>query len=251
MPGNSKPRSFILINTGEIKVIKKILICDDQELICQVLSGFLRSKGFDVRVTSSSYECLQLVGEKHYDAIIMDIGMPEIDGVSLLKSIKNKAGNSRFILISGQVSEEAFRNQDLPNFQFFKKPFSLHAILESLKSNSKVLVVDDQDSLRDLLCDYLKQKGFETKEAKNGAEAVCMATKQPFDSILMDVRMPETDGITALREIQNEGVETPVVLMSGFGDVASQEDARALGARDFLAKPFKLDAVSHILAEIE
>lgn len=235
---------------------KKVLICDDQELICQVLSRFLRNKGFDVSLASTGQECLQKVSAEIFDAIFLDIGIPDMDGITLAKKLSVINHRAQFIFMSGQVSEESLHGQGLPEYSFFKKPFSLHAVLQMLqvlqtKHVSRVLVVDDQDFLRELLCDYLRQKGFEIREARNGQEALEMTRQHSFDSILMDVRMPQLDGLLALKQMKSDGNQTPVILMSGFGDVNSLEDALALGARSFLPKPFKLEAASNLLAEIE
>ena len=113
----------------------------------------------------------------------------------------------------------------------------------------KLLVVDDQDLFRNMLSAYLRQQGFEVLEASTGEGALEMTHLNKFDGILMDVRMPETDGITALKKMQENGVKTPVILMSGFGDVKSVEDAKAIGAENFLAKPFKLQAAATALGK--
>jgi DNA-binding NtrC family response regulator len=234
---------------------KKILICDDQELIREVLSGFLKTNGFDVSLASNGEQCLEQISKEQFDVIILDVKMPDIDGVSVINKVKEKLGHSQVILISGQVSEEALKNLGLPCYSFFKKPFSLHSILERLKTlafkeTSKILVVDDQDFLREMLCEYLKSQGFEVEQASNGQEAVALAGQQDFDGIFMDVRMPDVSGVDALKQLQESGIKTPVILMSGFGDVTSLEDAKALGAVNFLAKPFKLEAASLALAGI-
>ncbi|MES2504388.1 MAG: response regulator [Myxococcota bacterium] len=234
---------------------KKVLICDGQELIRQVLSQFLSKKGLDVTVASTGSECLQLAATNKFDAFILDLTTPDIDGISLINQLKAKSPNSRFILMSAQPSDAIEQENANTGFQFFKKPFSLHSIFEGLKSlggkkATRILVVDDQDFLRELLADYLHQKGFDVKEARNGQEAVEMARKNEFDGILMDIRMPDLDGILALKKLQAEGIHTPVILMSGFSDITSREDAKALGAVDFLPKPFKLEAASGLLADI-
>src|SRR3989338_823694 len=151
---------------------KKILICDDQELIREVLSTYLKTNGFQVVVAANGSECLEQISQNHFDAIILDVKMPDIDGVSIISKVKEKISQSQVILISGQVPEEALKNLGSSYDSFFKKPFSLHSILERLKSlvfqrASKILVVDDQDFLREMLSDYLKNKGFEIFQAKN------------------------------------------------------------------------------------
>lgn len=96
-----------------------------------------------------------------------------------------------------------------------------------------------------MLSDYLSTKGFHVLEAENGAECVAQFAKSSEDcsAIIMDVRMPEMDGVTATQELRKRGVTIPILLMSGFGDINSAEDAQRIGADGFLAKPFALDAL--------
>lgn len=234
---------------------KKILICDDQELVREVLSSYLKTNGFQVSVALNGLQCLEQISKQQFDVIILDMNMPDIDGCSIVNKVKEKLSHSQVILISGQASDEALKNLGFPSYSFFKKPFSLHSILYHLrglafKEVSKILVVDDQDFLREMLSEYLKKQGFEIVQAKNGQEAVELVREQTFDGIFMDVRMPKVSGVAALKQMQEAGIKTPVILMSGFGDVTSLEDARALGAVNFLPKPFKLEAASVALAGI-
>ncbi len=225
---------------------KKVLIFDDHELITEVLGCFLKQKGFSVKTLNTLNEFKNTLSSERFDTIISDASITDTN------LLKTHSQNAQIILISGHTPKGLTEANSLPESIFIKKPFSLNKILSHLnnpqgKEPSKILVVDDQDYLREMLVNYLKQKGFLVKEAKNGREAVQLAIEFPFDGILMDVRMPVLDGVVALQEIQKFGIKTPVFLMSGYGDVTSSEDAQALGAKDFLSKPFKLETASSIL----
>jgi DNA-binding NtrC family response regulator len=157
------------------------------------------------------------------------------------------------ILMSG-VDPTYFKGltKDDQRTEFLPKPFALESVVRLLKAReknavNKVLVVDDQDLLREMLKDFLTHEGYEIMEARNGKECIDCTKSHQFDAIFMDVRMPEMDGLAALHNLRERGIQTPVFLMSGFGEVASVEDAQKQGAQNFLPKPFKLEKALEML----
>ena len=107
--------------------------------------------------------------------------------------------------------------------------------------NPHVLVVDDEADIRALIKDILSDENYGVAVAANAAEARAAREKQKFDLILLDIWMPDTDGITLLREWSDSGDMTcPVVIMSGHGTVDTAVEATRLGAFDFVEKPLSL-----------
>ena len=108
-------------------------------------------------------------------------------------------------------------------------------------SNPHVLVVDDEDDIRALIQDILSDEGYGVTVAANAAEARAARANKKFDLILLDIWMPDTDGITLLREWSDAGdLNCPVVIMSGHGTVDTAVEATRLGAFDFVEKPLSL-----------
>ncbi len=104
-----------------------------------------------------------------------------------------------------------------------------------------VLVVDDEADIRDLIKDILSDENYGVTVAANAAEARAAREVRKFDLILLDIWMPDTDGITLLREWSDSGEMTcPVVIMSGHGTVDTAVKATRLGAFDFVEKPLSL-----------
>lgn len=230
-----------------------VLVCDDQMLVREVLSEFLKRKGFDVTKASCGKECIELARSKHFDTIFLDINMPQINGIAVMREIASFDKATQVILMSG-VDRSHYQDDgfDLKDATFLAKPFSLEHVLRVLKASSapkikKVLIVDDQDMLRGMLKDFLETEGYEIVEARNGQECISQTQGQQFGAIFMDVRMPVMDGLEALKELRNRGVESPVFLMSGFSDIGSLEDAQSRGAQHFLPKPFKLESALAVL----
>ena len=106
---------------------------------------------------------------------------------------------------------------------------------------SEVLVVDDEADIRALIADILGDEGYGVTEAANAAEARSAQSAKRFDLILLDIWMPDTDGITLLREWSDSGeLHCPVVVMSGHGTVDTAVEATRLGAFDYVEKPLSL-----------
>jgi len=108
-------------------------------------------------------------------------------------------------------------------------------------SAAKILVVDDESDIRGLLKEILSEEGYEVEVAGNGAQARASRAARTPDLVLLDIWMPDTDGITLLREWSTSDVdECPVVMMSGHGTVETAVEATRLGAFDFVEKPLSL-----------
>jgi two-component system nitrogen regulation response regulator NtrX len=110
-------------------------------------------------------------------------------------------------------------------------------------SGGRVLVVDDEGSIRESLRMILEYEGQRVEEASSGSEALVRISERPPDAILLDVKMPEMDGLQVLKAVRERGYEMPVVVISGHGDVATAIEATKLGAFDFLEKPLQRDRV--------
>ncbi len=108
-------------------------------------------------------------------------------------------------------------------------------------STHHVLVVDDEADIRTLIKDILSDEGYEVTNAGDAAEARAARQEGKFDLILLDIWMPDTDGITLLREWSEQGdLDCPVVIMSGHGTVDTAVEATRLGAFDFVEKPLSI-----------
>jgi two-component system nitrogen regulation response regulator NtrX len=106
---------------------------------------------------------------------------------------------------------------------------------------NKILVVDDEFDIRRLLQEILTEEGYDVEVAADAGQARAARARQTPDLVLLDIWMPDTDGITLLREWSNDAVEAcPVVMMSGHGTVETAVEATRLGAYDFVEKPLSL-----------
>ena len=105
----------------------------------------------------------------------------------------------------------------------------------------QILVVDDEVGIRELLSEILSDEGYQVKLAENASEARTLRSRNRPDLVLLDIWMPDTDGITLLKEWASAGLLTmPVVMMSGHGTIDTAVEATRIGAYDFLEKPIAL-----------
>ena len=117
-------------------------------------------------------------------------------------------------------------------------------------SQSFVLVVDDEPDIRELVQDILEDEGYEVAIAENGEAARNAFARRTPDLVLLDIWMPDIDGITLLREWSSDGVPAcPVVVMSGHGNLETAVEATRLGAHDFVQKPISLAKLLSIVAQ--
>jgi DNA-binding response OmpR family regulator len=105
----------------------------------------------------------------------------------------------------------------------------------------KLLIVDDDKIFLDTLRQRLLLRGIEVLAATSGREALEIFRKEQADAVILDVSMPEMDGLQTLREIRALDPELPVLLLTGHASMRTAEEGIALGATDYLCKPFPMD----------
>jgi two-component system response regulator AtoC len=110
-----------------------------------------------------------------------------------------------------------------------------------MTSHERILVVDDEEQMRDLLTKILERKGYQVSVCGNGVEALAILEKEPMDLVVTDVRMPGLNGMEALRAIKELNPEIVVLIMTAFGSIDQAVQAVKDGAYDYINKPFKID----------
>ncbi len=107
----------------------------------------------------------------------------------------------------------------------------------------RILVIDDERAIRYSLKEILEMESYEVETAENGAEGLQKAEKEKYDAIFCDIKMPEMDGMETLGRLQADGVESPVIMISGHADIATAVDCIKKGAFDFIEKPLDLNRI--------
>lgn len=106
---------------------------------------------------------------------------------------------------------------------------------------ARILIIDDEKSIRRTLREILEYENFKVDEAADGLEGLGMAQKEKFDIILCDIKMPKMDGMEALDKLMEAAVDAPVIMISGHGNIETAVEAVKKGAYDFIQKPLDLN----------
>ncbi len=234
----------------------RILIVDDEIEICQRLKRELEKEGYSVDYETSSSHALKKLKEakknnKPFHLLLLNIQMPEINGLSLLSHIRKERLGIEVIIISGYRDEkkviEAIR---LKARDYLKKPISLNEldtvvfrVEELLKKQElyNILVVDDERELARLVKRELEKEGWRVKAAYSAEECLNYFKKNKIDVLITDIKMPKMDGLEMLekcREITDDFVS---IIITGHGDYEKAMKALKSGAFNYLKKPFSLD----------
>jgi DNA-binding response OmpR family regulator len=108
-----------------------------------------------------------------------------------------------------------------------------------MKKNISILVVDDEELLRDLLVKILTREGYQVDTAIDGEEALEKLGQKQYHLLVSDIKMPRINGFELLREVKSKYPEMGVIMMTAYGDSFSVKDSLLLGADEYITKPFK------------
>src|ERR687891_865226 len=116
-----------------------------------------------------------------------------------------------------------------------------------MRRNASVLVIDDEEIMRDILGTLLEREGYSVRLAAAGQEGLDLARSLPFDAVIVDVMMPGIDGLQVLDELKKHDEELPVLMITAYASMESAISAMKKGAFDYITKPFKNDEVLVVL----
>ncbi len=267
---NCNPISSISIEEREMN--EKILIIDREPDILKTLETLLRKEGYQVRSASGGDEAVDTFKSEPFDLVIMDINMPVTSGLKVLRKMKKLDEDIRVIVLTGSASidnaVQALRHNGA--FDFLVKPLkngeqlitSVKQALEKPRSNKgknafvktlrkdqlagkKILIVDDDPMIRDLLTKILSAQKYETDVASSGFEAGAKVVKFEPDLIILDLIMPKMSGFEVCRQIK-ENPDTShikILALTGYDTEENREKIMKAGADDYMAKPVKGDVL--------
>ena len=114
-----------------------------------------------------------------------------------------------------------------------------------------ILIIDDEDVVRDTLTAILTYLGHKPESARDGLLGKDMMQRKKFNAAFVDLRMPGIDGMTLLKWARQTHPELPIIIMTGHGAEESQDEAMKSGAYAFLTKPFSIKKIKHLVIEIQ
>lgn len=111
-----------------------------------------------------------------------------------------------------------------------------------MKGKSRILIIEDEHKIQEILTEFLREYGYETDSAYDGVEGISMFRKAPYDLLLLDIMMPKIDGFTTLELIRKES-DVPVIMITAMEEEADQMKGFDLLADDYIVKPFSINLV--------
>ena len=119
--------------------------------------------------------------------------------------------------------------------------------LTSHEESPRILVVDDEKIIREILNDFLTEEGFIVHTAPDGEEAIGELERHSYDLVISDLKMPKVGGLELLSHIKEQSINVIVLIMTGYGTVETAIEAMKNGAYDYILKPFKVEEVVHVV----
>jgi DNA-binding NtrC family response regulator len=196
-----------------------VLVVDDNQDLLETFAMILKRRGFSVETAENGALAVDKFREQTFDVTLMDVVMPEMNGVEAFKKIKEMEPGASVILMTAYSDEELLETaRSLGVNHIINKPIRIDQLIELITATSDqpILVVDDDEDIRKTLTHILKKEGHKVVSAGSGEEAVDIVSRQSCQMAFIDVKLPKIDGLETFLRIKdiNPGILT--VMMTGF-----------------------------------
>jgi DNA-binding NtrC family response regulator len=236
--------------TAQNKPQRSVLVVDDNESLARTTALVLKRKGFDAHTALDGLQALDLVKERRYDAILMDIKMPTIDGVETYRRIKEVHPDALVVMMTAySMSEKVQQALEEGAYSVLYKPLDLEKVINLIDkalgaaNDAVVMVVDDQESTCTTLKNILSRRGCQVSIAHTGEEALSLVEERAYDLVLLDMKLPTIDGLETYLRIKALRPGTLVIVMTAFREEMAERVRGALDACAFscLYKPLDVE----------
>lgn len=257
----------MLIPNGKIAEGKKVLVVDDNETNLRILKTLLEKWKTEVIAVSSGQEALSVLSDtKHIDLIITDMQMPDMDGITLGTRIKALPVLCPVILLSS-IGNDSKKTHPHLFTSILTKPVKqqhFYNIIETVLKNEtvvsaekkasllsekfateypfKMLVAEDNLMNQKLIIRVLNKLGYQPDLANDGKEVLQMMEQNPYEIILMDIQMPNIDGLEATRLIRkNHGAKPIIIALTANALSEDKDNCFTAGMDNYLSKPINIE----------
>jgi CheY-like chemotaxis protein len=239
---------------------------------CDLLQAVLTRHGYEVHTATGGLEGLNLFRQYTPRVTILDLRMPEMDGLTVLKEIRAMDPHAPVIILGGGATEDQ-ENQAraLRVTDFVRKGLSLDVLVEGVNrvvqqpvrkqgggggtavsggvadTGETVLVVDDEQLVRDLLVQFLRLRGYRASGVKDGPEALSMVEQAPPDLILLDLMLAGMNGVEVLRRLRDKHFTGAIIIITGSYDEELLQEAWSLQPQEVISKPIDLEKLLAII----
>jgi len=234
----------------------KILVVDDEVRIRELLRKSFTMAGYEVVTVPTAQQSLELIFKEPFDLILLDVRLSLGEsGISILKKIREFQRKVPVVVYSGVLTPEleiearrAGANEVLSkDIDILQLVAQIGKIMKSkdrlfqgpsAKKEKIVLIVDDEEGILRVLREFFNRKGYKTREARSGEEAVRLARAEKISVVLLDMKMPGMDGLDTLKNLLEINPKLGVVMVTGVQDDEKVKKAIELGAYGYVLKPF-------------
>ncbi len=248
-----------------------ILVVEDDSDLREVIAEYLGARGFAVIEAEDGLEALQKFRSARPDAMVLDIVMPRLGGLRALERIRALDQTMTVVVVTAVADQDLLRRAVAAGATaILTKPLNLTDLWMALGGaagpprrpapprpapgtgpgsdrSARILVVDDDAEIRGMLEQFIAMQGHEARSVADGAAALAALADGRPDVVLLDIQMPEVDGIEILRAIHQAAPDVKVIMMSGAADVELAQATLAHGAFDFVPKPFHMESLAQSL----
>ena len=227
---------------------KRVLVVDDNADMCDMLSDILELEGYAVSVAHDGFQALAAAETQCFDVVLMDIKMPEMNGVETFKRFKKIAPRTPVIMITAFAFEDLIKEALREGaFAALNKPLNfdeLFSIIEDARdTNAMILMIDDEQALCSAMKDVLIQQNFRVRVAHDGESALEYARLNNFDVILLDLNLPAMSGYETFLKIKEIRPAATVIIITGFARQLEDVIEKTIEQSAFvcLQKPLNFD----------
>ncbi|MFO0929563.1 MAG: response regulator [Gemmataceae bacterium] len=230
-----------------------ILVVDDEADTCQNLSDILGDLGYQVEVAHDGRQAMARVTARPFDVILLDLRMPDTDGITLYRAIRQVQASAVAILVTAYVGAGVLEQaQAAGAWKVLTKPVDfplLLGLVERAVGQPLVLVIDDDTDLCQGLWDLLRDQDYRVGLAHDVGDAVARLEGQRYRVVLIDMKLPSGDGTAVLRRVRQAVPDARTVVVTGHREEMGGVVCQALteGADAVCYKPFDLP---HLLATL-
>jgi two-component system, NtrC family, response regulator HydG len=221
-----------------------ILVVDDNQDLLNTFAMILKRRGFSVQTAGDGLSAIDKFKEQKFDVTLMDIVMPEMNGVDASKKMKEINPETPIILMTAYSDEELLQTaRDEGVHQIIHKPIRIDQLIQILTEaadGQPILVVDDDTDICDTLTKILKTQGYDVMTANSGEEAIMVSQNKACQMAFIDVKLPSIDGLETLLRLKEINPDLTVIMMTGFRNEVKDalDKAQASSAITCLYKPF-------------
>lgn len=240
------------INTA---IPKTLLIVDDDRVICEQLGKELKRNFFNVLMASSASSGLDILAKENVDILILDVKLPDMDGLEVLGRAKDLKPGCEVIVITGYGTQEiAIESLRRGAIDYVEKPFNLEELSaalgraqerlskrDELDYRYKILVIDDEKSIVERLKQCITKEGYEAFGAFCGEEGLDIIENNKIDIIITDIQMDDINGIELFEKAKRMFPDIEGIMVTGFRDRELAIRALRSGAFDYIPKPVDLE----------